>query len=363
MKGISLDRFCREENINVTKGVVTGMIRPAGRKDVTITFSGLDFNTPDNLVCDYIRKFGGTVKNINVIYCKFTEGPFRGKFNGERKYQVDFTNSTTTMGTYHFLDGAKVRVFYKGNEKTCGRCHKPARSCIGAGIARDCEGQGGVRVHLSDHMRELWSKIGFNPTSFELPDIVEGEGDKPIVDMKNFQRPAPENVKTQADIDRYCGLRINNLPLSLSDEDIIKFLVEQVDTSINKEVVNIMNYKKTKSAIISAGLSSETVTKVLEKIDFTTSRNMFMEVPLYCRPLRDITPEKQQTPPSKSSTESGARPRIPLPRIPGLPPQAQAKAIDRKNKKIVRRKCLLKKKGRQKKKKIKRKLLLMLLKL
>ena len=120
MKGINLERFCREENINVGKGVVTGMIRPAGRKDVTVTICGLDFNTPDNLICDYIRKFGGTILNVNVIYSKFTEGPFKGKFNGDRKYQVDFSNSTRSMGTYHFLDGARVRVFYRGNQKSCG---------------------------------------------------------------------------------------------------------------------------------------------------------------------------------------------------------------------------------------------------
>ena len=138
------------------------MIRPAGRRDVTVTVSGLDFNTPDNLVCDYIRKFGGTILNVNVIYCKFSEGPFKGKFNGERRYQVDFTDSSRTMGTYHFLDGAKIRVFYRGNTKTCGRCHKTARDCLGAGIARECEDQGGVRVHLADHMKHLWAEIDFN---------------------------------------------------------------------------------------------------------------------------------------------------------------------------------------------------------
>ena len=145
VKGVCPDRFCRGENINVGKGVVTGTIRPAGRRDVTVTVSGLDFNTPDNLICDYIRKFGGTILNVNVIYSRFQEGSFKGKINGERKYQVDFTGSKKTMGTYHFLDGARVRIFYRGNEKTCGRCHNTAsRGCKGAGIARDCEEQGGV---------------------------------------------------------------------------------------------------------------------------------------------------------------------------------------------------------------------------
>ena len=92
---------------------------------------------------------------MNVIYSKFTEGHFKSKCNGEREYQVDFNNIKRTMGTYHFLDVARVRIFYRGNDKTCGRCHQTARGCLGSGITRDCEEQVGVRIHLSDHMRKL----------------------------------------------------------------------------------------------------------------------------------------------------------------------------------------------------------------
>ena len=31
------------------------------------------------------------------------------------------------MGTFHFIDGELVKVFYRGNQKTCGFCHKTAR--------------------------------------------------------------------------------------------------------------------------------------------------------------------------------------------------------------------------------------------
>ena len=66
-QGVNLERFCKNEIINMGKGLVTGVIRPAGRKDVTVTFSGLDFNTPDTLIFEYLRKFGGTLVNGNVI--------------------------------------------------------------------------------------------------------------------------------------------------------------------------------------------------------------------------------------------------------------------------------------------------------
>ena len=59
VKGVSLDRFCQRENIIVSKGVVTGTIRPAGRRDVIVTVAGVDFDT---LIQEYIKKFGGKEK-------------------------------------------------------------------------------------------------------------------------------------------------------------------------------------------------------------------------------------------------------------------------------------------------------------
>ena len=50
LTSLNLDRFCKDVNIQVYKGVVTCNIRPAGRKDVVFTFVGLDFNTPDVLI-------------------------------------------------------------------------------------------------------------------------------------------------------------------------------------------------------------------------------------------------------------------------------------------------------------------------
>ena len=72
----------------------------------------------------------------SINYSKFTEGPFKGKYNGERKYPVDFSDSTITMGTYHYIDGSRIRVFYRGNTKTCGRCHQGSGQCRGEGFSQ-----------------------------------------------------------------------------------------------------------------------------------------------------------------------------------------------------------------------------------
>ena len=132
---LDLERFCKAEAIIIGKGIVKGQIRPATRRDVSLTVSGLDFNTPDSLIFEYIQKFGATIVSNNVVYSKYNEGPFKGKYNGERKYSVNFTNGN--MGTYHFLDGAKIKIFYRGNIRTCGRCHSSSYYCPGKGIAKD----------------------------------------------------------------------------------------------------------------------------------------------------------------------------------------------------------------------------------
>ena len=136
-------------NIRVNDGVITSMIRPAGKRSVQVTISGLDFNTPDTFVFEYLNKFG-TVVNKSVVYSKYESGLCKGKYNGERKYEVDFAGSNFSMGTYHIIDGSKVRVFYRGNKKTCGRCHKSSRECPGEAIAKNCEAKGGDRIHLSE---------------------------------------------------------------------------------------------------------------------------------------------------------------------------------------------------------------------
>ena len=124
------------------------MIRPSGRSDVTVSVSGLDFNTPDSLMFEYIKRFGGIIMSSSVIYSKYTEGPFSGKYSGERKCQVEFPTNSKKMGTYHFLDGSKVRIFYRGNDKTCGRCHAPARTC-------PCEGTARAVIQLED-LESTW---------------------------------------------------------------------------------------------------------------------------------------------------------------------------------------------------------------
>ena len=295
--GINLERFCKDVNIRVKEGVMTGIIRPAGKTDVKVTIVGLDFNTPDTFVFDYLSKFG-VVTSQTVAYSKFEIGPFKGKYNGERKFQVDFKNASRNMGTFHLIDGCKVKVFYRGNKKTCGRCHKTADECLGKSIAKECESNGGDRVMLSQHMKILWSEIGFVPANFELEDnitsgepVSEPENNAPFLAATSFppiSRPEP----TCRDTEKFNGITIRNIPATLNDKEILQFLFNYgVPFGHNPDNIKVTKKPRNTSVFVEE-LKPEEVHVIFQSLHFPETNQKFFDVPIYCKPLRNMTPVK-----------------------------------------------------------------------
>ena len=296
-QGINLERFCKEESIKVAKGISTSFIRPAGRTDVTVSVTGIDFNTPDTFIIEYLNKFGSVVDN-NVIYLKYKEGPFKGKYTGERRYQADFSKSRKSMGTYHFIDGARVRIFYRGNIKTCARCHQMASVCPGQGKAKDCELKSGPKINLFDHMRNLWSEVGFIPSSFTLStceneddSLNERMFDAPLKSTGNFAPKIDKPKPTEKDIEKYEGITIRNFNPKVDNKEILAFLHSNGlpnDTSLSS-LLFTRSVKNTSVTIES--ISSETVQNLM-KLHFPTSEKKFFDLPIYCRAIRNLTPDK-----------------------------------------------------------------------
>ena len=341
--GINLERFCKDVNIRVKEGVMTGMIRPAGKLAVRVSVIGLDFNTPDTFVFDYLSKFGN-VTNKTVVYSKFEIGPFKGKFNGERKYEVDFSKASRHMGTYHIIDGSKVRIFYRGNKKTCGRCHKTAEECPGKSIARDCDSNGGDRTHLSDHMKKLWAEVGFVPTNFELneedtsaePDQQNTATSAPVKIATNFPpmvRPEP----TSRDIEHYNGITVKNLPSTLDDKEIFKFLLNYgVPHDHELEQIRINKGKKNTWVFID-NLSSESVQTIFSSLHFPVTKQKFHDVPIYCNPVRNMTPRKspdaENVPPNSIETIASANnPSTETPTVPEPTTSSDSSSLANKDK-------------------------------
>ena len=161
-KGVSLERFITEHSTEFSSDLTMTQVRPANRRVVTVLITGLSFNIPDSQVKHYIESFGAKMVGVEPIYGVYKDGPWRGQYNGERRYKADFTEQIMPMGTYHLLNNDKIRVMYPGNTRTCGRCHQAPNSCAGGGIARVCGEQGGEKTTLYNHMKQIWSRIQYD---------------------------------------------------------------------------------------------------------------------------------------------------------------------------------------------------------
>ena len=218
------------------------------------------------------------------------------------------------MGTFHYLDGAKIKIFYKGNLFTCGRCHKGRNSCEGEAIAKTCMEKGGQRVSLFDHMRTLWGQIDFHPTSFKLPEQEEesGEtdtserkdGDKEIVELSTIPAKVNPNV-IEENPEKYVGLGINNLPPDITDSEILKFLKDEVHEDLDMVNYNILrpdtNRYGTKVEIFS-GLSGATICAAYRKLDSNVNPQkktqmywlQYKQLPVYLTRRKNLTPPPKQ---------------------------------------------------------------------
>ena len=121
---ILAEKFSSEIVRELCPGFTVMGVHPAINREVSMVVSGLPFNVSDEEVRDYVAIFGGKL-NVSPELCKIKEGAWKGQFNGERRYKVDFSGQKRPMGSFHIIGGAKVKVTYRGNTSTCGRCQGP----------------------------------------------------------------------------------------------------------------------------------------------------------------------------------------------------------------------------------------------
>ena len=312
--GLDLEQFCMNESLQVEKGVRTNFIRPVGRKDVEVSVVGLGFNTPDSLVQEYIKKFGGKLVTNDVIYGKFSSGPLQGKMNGVRKYRVDLTKLNTSMGTFHLLDGNKVKVYFRGNG-TCGWCHKDVTKCPGGAKAETCKEKGTGQVNLRDHMHTLWDTIGFDPQTFEISDPEYDDldssdsigGDRKVLKTVHFPRQVDRSPISESD--KFTTVRLRNFPLEICDEEIVKFLKKEVSVEISELDIKSEKTPYSTNITLGPGPNLDVIAKVIEVIDYkTTAKTFFDDRKIHVQLHRPLTPKKVEE--SAEEKESVKKPEV-----------------------------------------------------
>ena len=203
---VKIENFCRYDVFDVTEsGIRSSMVKPAGKREVVINIKGIHPNTRDNVVLDYLSKFGKLV-TTKVVHGVYQEGPLKGMKNGDRSYKTE-VKLGENIGSYHVLDGSKVSLRYPEQKQTCGRCHETPQNCKGRGIARKCEAEGGVRIEFCDYILGLWKRIGYSPPSGELESLEDLDHEAEQVGGKFTPVKVPS-----ADTEKYAGVSISQFP-------------------------------------------------------------------------------------------------------------------------------------------------------
>ena len=71
---VTLEKYVTSEPRDINGELTITAVRPAVRREVTVLVTGLHFNTPDDLVTDYLECFGAKVVKGETIYGVHREG-------------------------------------------------------------------------------------------------------------------------------------------------------------------------------------------------------------------------------------------------------------------------------------------------
>ena len=304
-KEVDPSRFCRHDVLEISEsGIRSILVKAAGKREVVVTARGIHPNTREDVVMDYLGKFG-KVFTSKVVHCVFSDGPLKGMRNGDRSYKME-VKPGTNLGSYHAIDGHKITLRYPGQQQTCARCHQVPQICKGKGVARRCEAQGGVKIEFHDYILDLWQKIGYSPDNLDLTEIRDSEK---VSNQNGGSFTPPKGAII--DTGKFTGVSIKQFPKGTDQGHIVEFLVN-------------CGLPETKTDNISFNSRGTVTIKELENseclvlIEAIHGKRHF-ERKLYCNGVTPLTPEKPDLSPEAPLHVSG-QPITPSANEKPLPP-------------------------------------------
>ena len=179
-------------------------------------------NTKDQAVLRYLAANGKISQSDQVVHHvypgKTGTSLLAGKLNSNRRYLVEVSKP---MCSFHIIDGEKVYVRYRGQTKSCARCHQTKTKCPGKAIARECTAD---RILLSTHMQLHWNKIGYIPDTNSTEDVDEDEN----LEINIQVGPTADISNNGPDLtDRYNAVIISGFLPTTELSEIHPILVDQ----------------------------------------------------------------------------------------------------------------------------------------
>ena len=98
---------------------------------------------------------------------------------------------------------------------------------------------------------------------------------------------------TDGDINKITGFEVRNIPASRTDEEVTAFL-----NSMFEEELKTIEYSREKNklsvrVVTGDKIAGAKVLEVVNKVQFSTSKEKVFGNPLYCRILKVLTPSKE----------------------------------------------------------------------
>ena len=143
-------------------------------------------------------------------------------------------------------------------------------------------------------MRDLWNLVGFQPQNFQLDlgtDVTEPIHDATMKDNNKFTPKIDRPIPSAEDKTKYDGISIKNFPKETKKVDIIDFLkTKGLPDDFSTENVELGTHGNVEIVELPPQLCQE----LINNIHFVETRSTFFGKPIYCRPTRNLTPEKPE---------------------------------------------------------------------
>ena len=156
-------------------------------------------------------------------------------------------------------------------------------------------------------------------------DVEQATKDATATTKTGFPTAIKTKDTSNRDIELSDGIIIRNLPKTLDDKKIQTFLINRgLPLNHNDDEIKINRGERNTNVVIN-GLSSPDIQTLFSSIHFHTAKQLFFDVRLFCKPLRNMTLTK----PEESASIIDKAAIVPTPpndqkhgkksQIPGLP--------------------------------------------
>ena len=284
--GVELELYADLPTFEIREGLRSKIYRPHHRKDLLVTVSWLDLETPDELVSHIFSHFG-TLKS-NIQWCKIRQEHeeteeaklLNNILSGERQFWMEIDKP---LPSYASIEGRKVKVYHAGQKRTCARCQMAGETCPGKANAKLCDENGGVKVNVDTAWKETLKTVEYKEWNGVENTANQGQ----INDDKEegVTDPVQEEL---APIEGCTGIVFDNLEEDTTLDDI-KDILKKVCPDDKLESCTLHPTGSLRSKIIQ-DIEPSLLPTLAKKVD----KSNFKGRMIFCKPYVPKTPPKKE---------------------------------------------------------------------